>query len=75
MIPLDLAETRLNGLDRIHKIGRFHEQPTDEDRRNKAVAKLAFAAYEDALRQGDAELAEAARKRFVDASERLRGRR
>lgn len=71
MTNLDLAESRLNGLDRIHKTGRFY----DNQSRDKQAAKLAFAAYDEAVRSGDSVLAEAARQRFLAASARLKGGR
>ena len=44
------------------------------DKRAKATAKAAFVAYDAAMRDGDTELAEAARRRFLGASAVLAGR-
>lgn len=46
-----------------------------ELRRAKARAHAAFMAYEAAMRDGDRELAQAARERFLDASALLSGLR
>ncbi len=39
----------------------------------KKAAALAFRAYDDAVKAGDAELADAAKARFLAASAKLRG--
>lgn len=47
-------------------------QRTDADEA-KRRAKLAFAAYDEAVRRGDADTADSARARFLDAAKKLKG--
>ena len=67
----DRADSRIDALDRSHGVLPFYR---DLDRA-KQNQRLAFAAYEGAMRNGDLETAELARDRFLIASRILAGRR
>jgi hypothetical protein len=69
----DVLETRVNSLDRTHGTTRFYGSLSLNEAKQRS--KVAFAAYDDAVRQGDPAVAEAARLRFLAASERLKGGR
>ena len=69
----DATAARLNGLDRSHHAQRFYASLSLNEAKQRA--KVAFAAYDDALREGDHERAEAARQRFIAVSARLNGGR
>jgi len=67
----DATATRLDGLDRSHHTQRFYASLSLGEAKQRA--KVAFAAYDQALREGDPDTAEAARQRFLAASARLKG--
>jgi hypothetical protein len=62
---LDPGETRITGLDYASLSQKVAKQR----------AKLAFATYDEALRDGDHERAEAARQQCLAARQRLKGGR
>jgi len=67
----DATTARLDALDRSHHTQRFYASLSLGEAKQRA--KVAFAAYDQALREGDHERAEAARQRFLAASARLKG--
>ena len=70
-IKPDQIETMVNSIDRTHRISHFYSSLSLSEAKQRA--KNAFAAYNEAFVVGDIERAEAARQRFLAASERLKG--